>query len=176
MNIMNTEALTVKEITRTIESFGKLETKGIELLNKVCNDVLSHITLHAEPSLINKLVNVCKTANKKLVIEFFKEHSIFKFNTELNQFGKKKDKAGVEASILACDKFTSKYMGDVMAWYNDNIKVEKAKTPLIDQVLNKINTGLKKGELDPKELIQHLINNERMLEAIFDCIEEKQGA
>ena len=176
MNIMNTEALTVKEITKGIEAFGKLETKGVELLNKVCNDVLNHVTLHPEPSLINKLVRVCKTANKKLVIEFFKEHSIFKFNTELDQFGKKKDKVGVEASILACDKFHSVYMNDIMSWYNDNIKVEKAKTPLIEQVLNKINTGLKKGELDPKELIQHLINNDKMLEAIFDCIEEKQGA
>lgn len=168
------QSKTTEEIHRVIDIFAESETKSLELLNMACNDVLSHVTLHTEPSLMNKLVRSAKTANKKLVIEFFKEHSIFKFNNELEQFGKKKDKEQLQAVIESCEKFYDKYNQDVMAWYNDNVRVARPKTPMLEQVMNKINKGLKNNELDPRELVQVLINNDKMLEAIFECIEEKQ--
>lgn len=161
----------IKDIEKKIKSIANYEIKSKELLTETAELVLGHSTQHNDPSLINKLVSACQTANKRMVIAFYKQFGIFQFNNELKQFQKKKSGENLEAALVQQAKFLDEYHGDIFLWYNSEIRLEKVVRPELTLIMERISKGIAKGKLDKKELVKAIVGHDDLLDEIVVLLE-----
>lgn len=163
--------MNTKEIENKIKALGRTEVKAKELLTETADLVLGHSTHHNDPSLINKLVSACQTANKRMIIAFYKQFGIFQFNAELKQFSKKKSGEALETALVQQTKFLEEYHGDIFLWYNAEIKLEKVARPELTLIMERISKGIAKGKLDKKELVKAIVGHDDLLDEIVVLLE-----
>lgn len=144
----------VKQFEKDVKAIGKAEASVKELLSLYSRDLLEALHKDANAAgelisdirLINGLIEVLKTTNRKVAILFFKEFTGFRFDETLNKFTAK-DKALYVKKQEAAIAFLDDPHNNLWTWADRNVEI--AAKPLdISKVTAGVKQWFKKAEND----------------------------
>jgi hypothetical protein len=121
----------VIQFNKDVKAIGKAESSVKELLSIYSRDLLEALhkdtneagELISDIRLVNELIEVLKTTNRKVAILFFKEFTGFRFDEALNKFTAK-DKANYAKKQEAAIAFLEDVHNNIWSWADRNIEIE----------------------------------------------------
>ena len=136
--------LTNKQLNGKITRLGTAERTTKQLLGELSRELLEHIVMHNDVTLINKLLSVLTPMNQRTSCLFFKAFIPFYFNESTGMFEKMK-KNKKEACRDAIMGFLEDDDNTIWTWASENVQVEKKKVDWSKRLTHDFKKALEDG-------------------------------
>lgn len=169
----------VKQFDKDVKAIGKAEASVKELLSMYSRSLLEALhqdkneagELISDIRLVNGIIEVLKTTNRKVAILFFKEFSGFRYDETLNKFTTK-DKVLYAKKQEAAIAFLEDPNNNIWSWADRNVEI--APKPLdTKQITANVQKWFKKAENDgikKSDVIKAIMDAGVTIEEVADVL------